>query len=48
MKHHTMVLLCGSNLSLADTSVAGGMHLPFTYNAMRGYLLPSGFWTRGL
>jgi hypothetical protein len=38
-----VVHLCGSNLSLADTSVAGGVHLPFTYNAMRGLLLPSGF-----
>jgi hypothetical protein len=38
-----VVQLCGSNLSLADTSVAGGVYLPFTYNAMRGLLLPSGF-----
>jgi hypothetical protein len=33
-----------SNLSLADTSVASGVHLPFTYNALRGLLLPSGFF----
>jgi hypothetical protein len=37
------VQLCGSNLSLADTSVVGGVHLPFTYNALRGLLLPSGY-----
>jgi hypothetical protein len=38
-----VVQLCSSNPSLADTSVAGGVHLPFTYNALRGLLLPSSF-----
>jgi hypothetical protein len=38
-----VVQLCDSNLSLADTSVAGGVHLSFTYNALRGFLLPSDF-----
>jgi hypothetical protein len=39
------VQLCGSNLSLADTdtSVAGGVHLPCTYNALSVLLLPTGF-----
>jgi hypothetical protein len=38
-----VVPLWGANISLADTSVAGGVHLPFTYNALRGLFLPSGF-----
>jgi hypothetical protein len=32
--HHLesgVVPLWGANISLADTSVAGGVHLPFTY-----------------
>jgi hypothetical protein len=38
-----VVHLCGSNLPLVDTNVADGVHLPFTYNALRGLLLPYSF-----
>jgi hypothetical protein len=41
-----VVRLWGTNISLADTSVAGSVHLPFAYNALRGRCLPvspSGF-----
>jgi hypothetical protein len=37
-----LVPLWGTNISLADTSVAGGVHLPFTYNVAVTYNVAGG------